>query len=80
MQDSNNLRRHAGACRYYREDWNVPGALYRCYCLLDTPPVTAEEQTRCMGAASGCWRFKSEAKGPFGRLSTSAGRRSAATR
>ena len=30
MQDNINLRRHAGACRYYREDWNVPDALYRC--------------------------------------------------
>ena len=57
MQDNSNLRRHAGACRYYREDWNVPDALYRCYCLLEMPPVTAEEQARCMSAASGCWRF-----------------------
>ena len=57
MQDSNNLRRHAGACRYYREDWNVPDALYRCYCLLEMPPVTAEEQAQCMSAAAGCWRF-----------------------
>src|SRR5438128_2568622 len=51
MQDSSSFRRHVGACRYYREDWNVPDALYRCYCLLDTPPVTAEEQAPCMGAA-----------------------------
>lgn len=52
-----NLRRHQGACRYYREDWSVPDALYRCYCLLEMPPVTAEEQQSCMGAAAGCWRF-----------------------
>lgn len=61
MQDSSNLRRHHGACRYYREDWNVPGALYRCYCLLETPPVTAQEQRKCLAAASGCWRYKSSA-------------------
>jgi hypothetical protein len=58
MQDSNRFRRHRGACRYYREDWNVPDALYRCYCLLEMPPVTAEEQARCMAAVDGCWRFK----------------------
>ena len=62
MQDSNNLRRHAGACRYYREDWNVSDALYRCYCLLDMPPVTAEDQARCMSAVAGCWRFTAKGK------------------
>ena len=60
MLDRVGLRRHAGACRYYREDWNVPDALYRCYCLLEMPPVTAEEQQRCMAARDGCWRFKVE--------------------
>lgn len=60
MQDSNRFRRHVGACRYYREDWNVPDALYRCYCLLEMPPVTAQEQVRCMAAKDGCWRFETD--------------------
>ena len=62
MLDQAGLRRLAGACRYYREDWNVPDALYRCYCLLEMPPVTAEEQARCMSAAAGCWRFTARRK------------------
>lgn len=64
MQDSNRFRRHEGACRYYREDWNVPDALYRCYCLLEMPPVTADEQVKCMAARTGCWRFQGAAAVP----------------
>jgi hypothetical protein len=61
MRDSINLRRHRNACKYYREDWRVPDVLYRCYCLLDMPPVTSEDQEKCLKAKDGCWRFK-EAK------------------
>jgi hypothetical protein len=67
MLDRAGFRRHAGACRYYREDWNVPDALYRCYCLLEMPPATAEEQQRCMTAHAGCWRFKLEKPYTSGR-------------
>jgi len=32
--------------------------LYQIYCLQGTPPLTAEEQDRCMGSTRGCWRLK----------------------
>jgi hypothetical protein len=30
--------------------------LYQIICLWDTPPLTGEEQHRCLHAAGGCWR------------------------
>jgi len=35
-------------------------ALYEIYCLQDTPPVTIEEQDRCMHSPSMCWRLRGE--------------------
>ncbi len=32
--------------------------LDECYCLRDMPPLTLEEQERCMNSHSGCWREK----------------------
>lgn len=68
IQDNPNWRRHKGACIHYRERWTVadePGdegcrLLYQIFCLKDTPPLSAEEQERCMGAAHGCWRLTAE--------------------
>lgn len=60
MQDSNRFRRHPEGCRYYREDWTTTEVLYRSLCLLEMPPITAEEQVRCMTARAGCWRFRVE--------------------
>lgn len=50
----------------YRERWSAvdePGdegckLLYQIVCLMGTPPVTAEEQRRCMCATGGCWRLQ----------------------
>lgn len=64
IQDRGHYRRHRGACPYYRENWsaepdpNAPGdqVLYQIICLWDTPPVTGEEQQRCLHAANRCWR------------------------
>ena len=64
IKDNINWRRHRTACPFYREDWNVEGALYRCICLLDMPPVTREEQDLCMKSRNGCWRFKKKAAKP----------------
>ncbi|MBI3968245.1 MAG: hypothetical protein HY329_21625 [Chloroflexi bacterium] len=58
IKDSINLRRHKGACQYYREDWTVNDALYRIVCLMNTPPQTEEEQDLCMCSRSGCWRLR----------------------
>lgn len=56
INDSINLRRHRNACEHYREKWNIENALYQCYCLRDTPPLTLEEQERCFASKRGCWR------------------------
>ena len=66
IQDNPNWRRHKGACSNYRERWSGGfeagddgcKLLYQIVCLLGTPPETAQEQTRCMGATRGCWRLQ----------------------
>lgn len=65
IQDNPNWRRHKGACVNYRERWSGGDEegddgcrlLYQIVCLMGTPPLTAHEQTRCMGATRGCWRL-----------------------
>src|SRR5581483_3762103 len=66
IEDNPNWRRHKGACGHYRERWS--GAeevgddgcrlLYQIVCLMGTPPLTAQEQDRCMGATRSCWRLR----------------------
>ena len=63
IKDNINWRRHRTACPNYREDWHVEEGLYRCICLLGTPPVTREEQDRCMKSRQSCWRLKRTAAG-----------------
>ena len=68
MEDQARFRRHKGACPYYRENWINSGdlldpeardlTLYEIYCLKDTPPLTAQEQQRCMRSPHVCWRLK----------------------
>lgn len=70
MEDRSHYRRHKGACPFYRENWINSGnvadlderevVLYQIYCLKDTPPVTAEEQQRCMHSPHACWRLKAQ--------------------
>ena len=65
IPDRPDWRRHKGACPNYRERWtaeNEPGddgctLLYQVICLMNTPPVTSEEQQRCLCTTSGCWRI-----------------------
>ncbi len=58
IKDNINWRRHRTACPNYREDWRIEDGLYRCICLLGTPPETREEQDRCMASPRSCWRLK----------------------
>jgi hypothetical protein len=68
VEDRPHWRRHKGACPFYRENWIVsdPGpvdpsgetVLYEVYCLKDTPPVTIEEQDRCLTSPHVCWRLR----------------------
>lgn len=70
FQDEARLRRHKGACPYYRENW-VHGdqrtsqgevLLYEIYCLKGWPPQSREEQDFCMSATACCWRNKESHK------------------
>lgn len=64
IADNPNWRRHKGACLNYRERWSAadePGddgcrLLYQIVCLMGTPPLTSDEQKRCLSATHACWR------------------------
>jgi hypothetical protein len=82
VEDRAHFRRHKGACPFYRENWINSGnvrdpeqrevVLYEIYCLQDTPPVTAEEQQRCLHSPRECWRLTAHrARARANRRSTS---------
>jgi hypothetical protein len=60
--ENSNWRKHKNACPFYRERWfpcNDAAAgepMYQVFCMQGTPPVTSEEQDRCMHSKNGCWR------------------------
>ncbi|MCL4466440.1 MAG: hypothetical protein M1401_08410 [Chloroflexi bacterium] len=58
FRDSINMRRFPTGCDYYRENWTVDDGetLYQIYCLRGTPPLTREEQEKCIASKRGCWR------------------------
>ena len=66
IEDNPNWRRHKGACPHYRERWSSRDEegddgcvlLYQIVCLMDTPPLSADEQSLCMCSSSGCWRLR----------------------
>jgi hypothetical protein len=70
VRDKINYRRHKGACPFYRENWsceserNAPSGqlLYQIICLMDTPPVTADEQNLCLHSPTRCWRLSAAAR------------------
>ena len=58
-----NWRKHKNACPFYRERW-FPGndvaagePMYQVFCMKNTPPVTSEEQDRCLRSKTVCWRL-----------------------
>ena len=62
--ESINWRKHKNACPFYRVRW-FPGndvmagePMYQVFCLKNTPPVTLEEQDRCMHSKTCCWRLR----------------------
>ncbi|HEY8477023.1 MAG TPA: hypothetical protein VIN09_09180 [Chloroflexota bacterium] len=80
IPDNPNWRRHKGACPFYREHWCVGESLpdgegdgsllYQIICLQGTPPMTAEEQQRCMRSRHRCWRLgATEHQAPIGARS-----------
>lgn len=52
------MRRFASGCDHYRENWTVDddSVLYQIYCLVGTPPLTRDEQEKCLASKRGCWR------------------------
>ena len=61
--ENSNWRKHKNGCPYYRERW-FPGndvaagePMYQVFCMQNTPPVTLEEQERCLHSKSCCWRL-----------------------
>ena len=58
IRETINMRRFATGCDHYRENWTVDDGetLYQIYCLRGTPPLTWEEQEKCIASKQGCWR------------------------
>jgi hypothetical protein len=61
--ENSNWRRHKNACPFYRERW-FPGndvaagePMYQVFCMKGTPPITLEEQERCLRSKTCCWRL-----------------------
>ena len=63
-----NWRRHRQGCPHYRERWfalsnpDEGEPLYQVFCLMNTPPETAEEQERCLSSRTCCWRIAEAAR------------------
>ena len=63
-----NWHHHPRGCPNYRERW-LPDTdtrngepLYQVFCFLDTPPVTADEQAKCLVSHKGCWRLANKGR------------------
>src|SRR5215472_3969681 len=62
-RESINWRHYRTGCPNYRVRWfpeSDPAAgepLYQVYCLMDTPPVTWDEQEKCLSSSRECWRI-----------------------
>lgn len=73
--DSVNWRRHRSGCPHFRTRWlpenDVANGepMYQVFCGMNTPPVTFEEQEKCLASKTRCWRL-AEAKGNLRRSPT----------
>jgi hypothetical protein len=61
--ENSNWRKHKNACPFYRERWFpcndvfAGEPMYQVFCMKGTPPITLEEQDRCLHSKSCCWRL-----------------------
>jgi hypothetical protein len=75
-------RRHKSGCPNYRERWfphSDPAAgepMYQVFCLRNTPPISFEEQERCLASRLRCWRLP-EGTAPIPVASVGRAKRSA---
>src|SRR5207253_10637164 len=67
--ENSNWRKHRNACPFYRERW-FPGndvaagePMYQVFCMKNTPPITLEEQERCLHSKTSCWRLANKQQG-----------------
>jgi hypothetical protein len=64
--ENSNWRKHKNACPFYRERWfpcndvTAGEPMYQVFCMKGTPPVTWEEQERCMHSKTCCWRLAAQ--------------------
>jgi hypothetical protein len=64
--ENSNWRKHKNACPFYRERWfpcndvSAGEPMYQVFCMKGTPPVTLEEQERCLRSKTCCWRLKKQ--------------------
>jgi hypothetical protein len=60
---NSNWRQHKSGCPFYRERWFPNNdvlagePMYQVFCMKDTPPVTSDEQTKCLQSQHQCWRL-----------------------
>jgi hypothetical protein len=61
--ENSNWRKHRNACPFYRERWfpcndvMAGEPMYQVFCMKGTPPITLEEQERCLHSKTCCWRL-----------------------
>jgi hypothetical protein len=71
--ENSNWRKHKNGCPFYRERWFPDNdvmagePMYQVFCMKGTPPVTIEEQDRCLHSKTCCWRLAQPQKAPSGR-------------
>jgi hypothetical protein len=71
-----NWHIHRRGCPHYRERW-LPDSdtragepLYQVFCLMNTPPISHEEQSKCLTSVKACWRHKESATSQSTKSST----------
>ncbi len=73
-----NWHRHPRGCPHYRERW-LPDTdtrrgepMYQVFCLMNTPPVTTEEQAKCLVSHNECWRLVEQRRAAAGKAASAA--------
>jgi hypothetical protein len=68
--ENSNWRKHRNACPFYRERWfpcndvMAGEPMYQVFCMKGTPPITLEEQERCLHSKTCCWRLANNGTQP----------------
>ena len=74
--ENSNWRKHRNACPFYRERWfpcndvMAGEPMYQVFCMKGTPPITLEEQERCLHSKTCCWRLANNGTQPKKKTET----------